>query len=475
MDTVKSKGIQKSIKNQESALVIYEVANKRRRNEANNNPQQEDDYFVESGEEAPTRKKTATKNVTRDKENEKAKAKSKGKAPMIIEQDTSEEDENAEEIPNDEENKGNKEEVADEDMNVDTGIEEAVEDEEFPSLPSRCNLITFTKTLSKLNEKQANAIEEIGFRVVRDLNINTVLSRLAYWVIDNFNRSSSELLLTGNQRIIVTEDDVTRMMAYIPDTHRHKITIKKLHDAALRCVDGGEGFKRLFMVAIQCSFMESTANGYVSPYILNCLVPDVRYKVQKIPREFTVIVNSKTKLLRNIEKGEIKGGCFVDGLPQEPIQIVLAPATHDNEVHYVAIPKTNKVAAKAAKDGAGVNIEVLSAAKKITKLVVHMMKLIETDPEDVMNMLSFHLKINKAMKPISCSTVLSTQTGSHATESTQEFNDFCNHRDVVKLLNDFGEELKKRDEQLVKLEEMPSFSLGLTQMWNSSAKEDFSI
>ncbi|KAL6501383.1 hypothetical protein OROGR_026516 [Orobanche gracilis] len=79
------------------------------------------------------------------------------------------------------------------------------------------------------------------------------------------------------------------------------------------------------------------------------------------------------------------------------------------------------------------------------------------------------------MQSISCSTVLSTHTSSHATESTQELDEFCNHPDVVKLLNDVDEQLKKRDEQLVRLEDMPSFSLGLTQLWNSSPNEDFGI
>ncbi|KAL6520589.1 hypothetical protein OROMI_032149 [Orobanche minor] len=508
----------------ESALVIYEAPNKRRRNEKHNKTQLDDD-FVESGHEAQKRKKPATRNAL-DKENDKAKAKGKGKAQMFNKVDISEENEYG-------------------DINVNAGTEEDADDESFPSLPIRCNLITFTKTLSKLNEKQVSAIDEMGFQAVRDLNINTIPSGLAYWVVDNFNHNSSELLLTRNRRILVTEDDVTRvyrfpkgkrfvqrfqkkdeshlfdeMMDYIPDTQRHKITIKKLHEAALSCIDGGAWFKRLFMVAIQATFMESTANGYVSPFILNCLsdvsgikdwnwseyvmrslienktayaeenashfigpllflmlfyVDRVRYKVQKTLREFPVIANWTIKLLRSREKAEIKGGCFGDGLPQEPIQIDIAPATHDNKVDYTSIPKTSRVPAPAVEAGAGVNIEVLRTTKKITELAVHMMKLIETAPEDVVNTPSFHRTIDKAMQSISCSTVLSTHTGSHATESTKELDDFCNHPDVVKLLNDVDEQLKKRDEQLVRLEEMPSFSLGLTQMWNSSLNEDFGI
>ncbi|KAL6581324.1 hypothetical protein OROMI_007247 [Orobanche minor] len=508
----------------ESALVIYEAPNKRRRNEKNINPRLDDD-FVESGDEAPKRRKSSTRNAF-DKENDKAKTKGKGKAPMFNKEDIIEKKEDG-------------------DMNVNAGTEEDAEDESFPSLTSRCNLITFTKTLSKLNEKQVSAVDEMGFQAVRDLNINTIPSRLAYWVVDNFNHNSSELLLTRNRRILVTEDDVTRvygfpkgkrfiqrfqkkdesqlfdeMMDYIPGTQRHKITIKKLHEAALNCLDGGAWFKRLFMVAIQATFMESTANGYVSPFILNCLsdvnrikdwnwseyvmrslienktayaeenashfvgpllflmlfyVDRVRYKVQKTLREFPVIANWTTKLLRSREKAEIKGGCFGDGLPQDPIQIEIAPATHDNKVDYTSIPKTSRIQAPAAETGAGVNIEVLLTAKKITELALHMMKLIETAPEDVVNTPSFHRTIDKAMQSISCSIVLSTHIGSHATESTQELDDFCNHPDVVKLLNAVDEQLKKRDEQLVRLEDMPSFSLGLTQMWDSPPNEDFGI
>lgn len=197
--------------------------------------------------------------------------------------------------------------------------------------------------------------------------------------------------------------------------------------------------------------------------------------MQTTLREFPIIVNWTTKLLRNREKAEIKGGCFGDGLPQEPILICVVPATQQDEVHDLTIPSTSEVAAEATKSGAGVTIEVLSLAKKITKLAVHMMKLIETAPEDVVNTPSFHRTIDKAMKSISCSTVISTQPGSCIPESTQDFDVFCNHPDVVKLLNDVDKELEKRDKQLVKLEEMPSFSLGLTQMWNSSLANEFGI
>ncbi|KAL6509657.1 hypothetical protein OROGR_022967 [Orobanche gracilis] len=490
-----SKAILTSMKNPESALVIYEAPDKRRRDETHKNPRLDDD-FVESGDEAPKRKKQPLE-MTRDKENEEVNAKSKGKAPMFNEEDISEDNERAEEIPNYVENKGNKEEVED-----DASIEEDAEDESFKSLPSRYNLITFTKTLAKLDEMQVNAIDEMGFQAVRDLNIHTIPSRLAYWVVENFNHNSYELLLTGNRRILVTEDDVTRvygflkgkrfvqrfhkkdesqlfdeMMDYIPDTQRHKITIKKLHEV-VSCVDGGAWFKRLFMVAIQSTFMESTANGYVSPYVLNCLSDVNRIKewnwseyvmrslienktayseenvshfvgpllflmfcsmsiepALKTLREFPIIVNWTTKLLRSREKAEIKGGCFGDGLPQEPIEIGIAPATHDNEFDCLTIPKSSQATENA---GAGVNIEVLSTTKKITELAaVHMMKLIETAPVDVVNTLSFHHTIDTAMKSISCSTVLSTQPGSHA--------------------------------------KMPSFSLGLTQLWNSSPNEDFGI
>ncbi|KAL6573150.1 hypothetical protein OROMI_012766 [Orobanche minor] len=191
--TMNSKVIQKGRKKMENALVIYEAPNKRRRNEKHNNPRLDDD-FVENGDEAPKWKKPATRNAL-DKENDKAKAKGKGKALMFNEEDISEEKEDG-------------------DMDVNAGTEEDAEDESFPSLPSRCNLITFTKTLSKLNEKQVSAIDEMGFQAVRDLNINIIPSRLAYWVVDNFNHNSSELLLTRNRRILVTEDDVMRVYGF---------------------------------------------------------------------------------------------------------------------------------------------------------------------------------------------------------------------------------------------------------------------
>ncbi|KAL6499266.1 hypothetical protein OROHE_026143 [Orobanche hederae] len=200
------------------------------------------------------------------------------------------------------------------------------------------------------------------------------------------------------------------------------------------------------LIENKTAYAEENASHFVGPLLFLMLfyVDRVRYKVVSV----TVYLKSQFKLK--------------------------APATHDNEVDYISIPKTSEVAAPTVEAEAGVNIEVLSTTKKI-ELAVHMMKLIETAPRGVVNTPSFHRTIDKSMKSISCSTVLSTQTGSHASESTQEFDDFCNHPHVVKLLNDVDEQLKKMDEQLVRLEEMPSFSLGLIQMWNSSPNEDFGI
>ncbi|KAL6582271.1 hypothetical protein OROMI_006285 [Orobanche minor] len=169
----------------------------------------------------------------------------------------------------------------------------------------------------------------------------------------------------GNRRILVTEDDVTRvygfpkgkrfvrrfqkkdesqlfdeMMDYIPETQRHKITIKKLHEAALSCIDGGAWFKRHFIVAIQATFMESTANGYVSPFILNYL-SDVNRIKEWNWSEYVMrsLIENKTAY------AEENGSHFVG-----PLLFLMG-------VDYLTIPKTNKVAAPAAKAGARGNIE----------------------------------------------------------------------------------------------------------------------
>ncbi|KAL6501382.1 hypothetical protein OROGR_026515 [Orobanche gracilis] len=141
------------------------------------------------------------------------------------------------------------------------------------------------------------------------------------------------------------------------------------------------------LIENKTAYAEENASHFVGPLLFLMLfyVDRVRYKVQKTLREFPVIANWTTKLLRSREKAEINGGCFGDGLPQEPIQIDIAPATHHNKVDYTSIPKTIGVQDPAAEAGTCVNIEVLRTAKKITELAVHMMKLIETAPADVVN------------------------------------------------------------------------------------------
>ncbi|KAL6494224.1 hypothetical protein OROGR_031024 [Orobanche gracilis] len=405
-------------------------------------------------------------------------------------------------------------------------------------LSFRCYMQAFRKLLNALNSRQHEAVDEIGFGHVCDVTISRVPSRLCNWLFHNFNENSSELMLSRERRILITDEDVRRVygfphgrrsivkfvrrlqseshplfeewMTFFPETNWNKVTMKQLNDAILSQEDGGTWFKRLFMVAVQTTFMECNSNGYISPfilnsledvdqlhqwnwgeYVMNCLVhhknlvvekgisvfggPIVfllvfyvdRVRFRKVhQRHFPIIANWTSKQLKDREELELKAGLFGDGLPLEPIELAEEPVRETPRIEHIPLtaPRTDD-GMSSSNLALDVNFQVLTYAKRIASLAVEMMEIIAAAPSDVAQSQSFHVILEKAMKAVTKTPMQLTQSSVPESVGLSQFDDsFLNNTEVLKMLNDVDLAIAKRDESLHRLEEGSLFSNGFTQI-----------
>ncbi|KAH6815107.1 hypothetical protein C2S51_019927 [Perilla frutescens var. frutescens] len=148
--------------------------------------------------------------------------------------------------------------------------------------------------VAKFNETQKQSVRDLGFGALLHLDIKDVPPKIAYWVLDNFDTKRCEIVLEGDRRVRVGEDNDRLIFGFprgphpilrkvknaevslskewwerFTDVNCRKILAKNVCDAAVEEVDGGTWFKRHFMVLMTCCLIESIGNSYVSSQILD--------------------------------------------------------------------------------------------------------------------------------------------------------------------------------------------------------------
>lgn len=164
----------------------------------------------------------------------------------------------------------------------------------FPKVLTRTSPHTLVNSFQMLTVPQKQAVTELGFEQILRLSITEVPSRLAYWVIDNFNACSCELVLDKGRSIQVDPVDIRRVYGfpmgnisidieekngkkYIVDEYlsafggRTKIGQKEILEKMLMDKEGGVWFKRHFIVLLVSSLIENSSNGYANPTIMQNL------------------------------------------------------------------------------------------------------------------------------------------------------------------------------------------------------------
>lgn len=183
-------------------------------------------------------------------------------------------------------------------INAETGQREKLHISAYPMLTARGSPACLYNAISSLNDVQREAVRTMGFGPILELKINELPSRLAYWVVENFDTRGMEVKLLHGRMLSVGEEDVQRVFGFPNGEEEIKLLENrestKLYDDWVslftgkertqirpsdvvgkikdkECSDGGIWFQRNFLILLAHTLIESRANGYVFPYIMRCL------------------------------------------------------------------------------------------------------------------------------------------------------------------------------------------------------------
>ncbi|KAJ8423611.1 hypothetical protein Cgig2_011959 [Carnegiea gigantea] len=144
--------------------------------------------------------------------------------------------------------------------------------------------------IEKLNDKQKEVVKEIGVGGFLYLQVDMIPGKLAVWLVLNFDTCSCFLpLIHGKLR--VTEHDVYMTLA---------LTKGPLE------VDGGEEFKRNFIVFVVSACINGNQRGEVD-YLL-CYLDRVVFKVWTVKHEFPTLKGWTNDKMKSREKQEFEVG-----------------------------------------------------------------------------------------------------------------------------------------------------------------------
>lgn len=164
----------------------------------------------------------------------------------------------------------------------------------FPQLMTRTSPFTLVNSFNLLTNRQKEAIKELGFDQILRLSIIEIPSRLSYWVVDNFDVCSCELVLDKGRSLQIEPVDVRRVFGFpignilieeggkkaqtdlveeYTNTFDGKIKIgqKDIVEKMLGDKEGGGWFKRHFVMLLVSSLIENSSHGYVNPEIMQHL------------------------------------------------------------------------------------------------------------------------------------------------------------------------------------------------------------
>ncbi|CAA0830304.1 Unknown protein [Striga hermonthica] len=202
------------------------------------------------------------------------------------------------EITNNRDVKGKKVIAASTDDNdVDAGNgTDSDDDDMFPSLNTRSSSSIFVKVLSSLTDIQKQAVHEMGLGSLLDLGITSTPSKMGFWLVDRFNHMDRKLQLYEGEKVHKKEGDVHAALGLprgeIVIRNKQKrvtselyyewvglfnvripsnITASKVADKIQECVDGGDWFKRHFIVLMVTCLFESSSNGMANFRLVHML------------------------------------------------------------------------------------------------------------------------------------------------------------------------------------------------------------
>ncbi|CAH9053472.1 unnamed protein product [Cuscuta europaea] len=185
--------------------------------------------------------------------------------------------------------------------NIDVSRKRVMETE-LNVLQTRSSPRLLVRAIKAMNNAQKKAVQEIGFGGLLNLEISQLPSKMAFWVVENFNPRNCTLRLQEGHNVHISDEDVARVFGLpmgatqiVPQENHEpcnilkewramfkkggrKITPADISDAMLLCEEGDIWFVRHFVVLVVTVIFDSGANGYAHPLIMNNLENESKIK-----------------------------------------------------------------------------------------------------------------------------------------------------------------------------------------------------
>ncbi|XP_042056147.1 uncharacterized protein LOC121800696 [Salvia splendens] len=156
-----------------------------------------------------------------------------------------------------------------------------------PKLVIKIGVKVLVDAIEKMNSKQLAALEDMGFGQLVHLKIRYIPADMAFSLLENFNHDNcSRIKLVDDQPLHITEEDVYAtlglprgelmiksqkkhvmndvMKTIVEAKNRKAITPADLQEQLDSDPEGGEWFKKIFLILLDNVLISPTANG-------NCL------------------------------------------------------------------------------------------------------------------------------------------------------------------------------------------------------------
>ncbi|CAA0819565.1 Unknown protein [Striga hermonthica] len=327
------------------------------------------------------------------------------------------------------------------------------DDNSFPSLVTRSSPAIFVKAVSGLLDAQRRDVRDMGLGSLLELSITATPLKMGFWIVNNFNHLDRKLHLYDGEKVHVKEDDVHATLGLprgeIDIRNKKKratsdlldewvrlfnvrissnITASKVLDKIRECEDGGDWFKRHFIVLMVTCLFESSSNGMANfrivhmlddltkvcnmnwcSYMIRCLVDTKRswdssgkqkkytgpllfmtlfyvdkvvLSMRSVSRSFPIFLSWTNESLKNRERDKIASGGFGRGyvdadmhvvVDRPKLDIVEDVTTNDNEVKSTMEPSVQAYVQEFASKTqllATIGDEILQLVKKAPQVLV---------------------------------------------------------------------------------------------------------
>uniref|UniRef100_A0A803N393 Ubiquitin-like protease family profile domain-containing protein n=1 Tax=Chenopodium quinoa TaxID=63459 RepID=A0A803N393_CHEQI len=142
------------------------------------------------------------------------------------------------------------------------------ESEKAKIVPKKAKIVP-KKANTNFSPEQKQAVEEIGFGGLLHLKLKTLNRQMLPWLVENFNAGSCMFTIATGKEFVVTRNDICD--AWRSDyglSGKQPLHLSKLESRMVDLVDGGEEFKRCFVLQAMSSFLAPTTNRTVSLKLL---------------------------------------------------------------------------------------------------------------------------------------------------------------------------------------------------------------